>query len=629
MQIALITNDVGKGLTLDAHLLRDYLATLGHESTVIQFDQPHDGEYDLGVSLEVVAPHLMKLSQWNVWIPNPEWTTPRYLANASSFDQVWCKTREAERIFHPLFHRVRYIGFLSRDRRDATPREPRALHVGGDNAHRNTNAVLAAWREYRYWDHRPLPPLTIVSSAVTTVFEATPDVTLLKRVDDDQLRDLQNRCLFHIQPSATEGYGHALREAQSCGGIILTTAAAPMTDLEAPFSVLPTSHKKVNLAQVYEIAARDVRERAGAMAEQPSQVLARMRAEARARWERDQQESKNLITEALGSLMARPQAVSVGKGPEIYRPPISKPKLALIGNFGPPHSTENDLLWTLQDMGHEVVAFQEDKDTTDDMAETDAALVIYVHTHGWVTPGSLTLDHLWQTLRSHGIKTCSFHLDRYWGLNILDRREDKIGEHPFWRTDAVFTADGGNQQRFAGKGIVHHWLPPGVVRRDCYLGTPREDLRIDVGFVGATGYHPEYPFRGELIEFLKETYGERFRVFQGYRGNSLNDLYESIRVVVGDSCFGGSDYYWSDRVPETLGRGGFLIHPASKGLTIPGLVTFAPTDLRELRKKIDYYLDAFNYDERDNLQMAAHNWVKKYETYHNRMETLLRVMECQ
>lgn len=39
--------------------------------------------------------------------------------------------------------------------------------------------------------------------------------------------------------------------------------------------------------------------------------------------------------------------------------------------------------------------------------------------------------------------------------------------------------------------------------------------------------------------------------------------------MIGDSCFAGSPkgaYYWSDRIPETLGRGGFLIHPYVDGL---------------------------------------------------------------
>src|SRR5262249_3585138 len=145
-------------------------------------------------------------------------------------------------------------------------------------------------------------------------------------------------------------------------------------------------------------------------------------------------------------------------------------------------------------------------------------LLIYIHTHGWETPGTFSVKSLFRKLATTKTVTASFHLDRYWGLNALDRREERIGEHPFWHTDHVFTADGGNQERFRAKGINHHWLPPGVVKRECTVGEAQPELVTDVGFVGAESYHPEYPFRGRLLEFLRSVYGKSFRVFQGYRG---------------------------------------------------------------------------------------------------------------
>src|SRR4029077_2968548 len=122
-------------------------------------------------------------------------------------------------------------------------------------------------------------------------------------------------------------------------------------------------------------------------------------------------------------------------------------------------------------------------------------------------------------LQGAGIKTCSFHLDLYWGLNQSDGREDRIGQHAFFRTTKIFTADGGHQKEFAERlgADKHVWLPPGVVLRDCKPGEYRKDLATDVGFVGASSYHPEYPFRTKLIEFLRAAYGDRFRLYQGYR----------------------------------------------------------------------------------------------------------------
>jgi len=50
-------------------------------------------------------------------------------------------------------------------------------------------------------------------------------------IDDPDLRVLQNRHLFHLCPSETEGFGHHLVEGMSCGAITLATDAAPMNEM--------------------------------------------------------------------------------------------------------------------------------------------------------------------------------------------------------------------------------------------------------------------------------------------------------------------------------------------------------------------------------------------------------------
>jgi hypothetical protein len=307
--------------------------------------------------------------------------------------------------------------------------------------------------------------------------------------------------------------------------------------------------------------------------------------------------------------------------------------VALLGNHGESYSTESELAWTLEHLGHRVLRFQENRDKTDDIYKTckhaHAALLLYVHTHGWTTPGELSMKRLFKKLHKRNIKTASFHLDLYWGLNALDGRQDRVGDHAFWTTDFVFTADGGHQQEFSSRGVNHLWLPAAVVERGCFRGTARPELATDVAFVGARDYHPEYPFRGDLIRWLEATYGPRFRRFNGdttgvFREERLNDLYASVKVVVGDSCFAGIPRYWSDRVPETLGRGGFLVHPAVDGLDIPGLVTYRPRDLEDLRSKIDYFL--VHDEERLAHAERAFEAVKQHHTYTNRVKTLLEII---
>ncbi len=306
--------------------------------------------------------------------------------------------------------------------------------------------------------------------------------------------------------------------------------------------------------------------------------------------------------------------------------------IAVLGNHEVSFCTERELDWTLEEkLGHSVIRLQENKVSALEVLQTcrerGAKLLIWVHTHGWDVMGDLY--QMLAQLRQSGIKTCSFHLDRFFGLNQLDGRQDRIGTHAFWKTDKVFTADGGNDVGFKEKGVNHVWMPPAVVERGCYFGSPNLRFNSPIAFAGADGYHPEYPFRTRMVNRLRETYGTNFRVYQGVREKDLNDLYASVRVVVGDSCFAGSDRYWSDRVPETLGRGGFLVFPKTPGLDIPGLVSYDPGNIDDLISKINYWIDDDRTQERLRRRNEAHNHVKQFDTYTNRMQTLLQMMEIK
>lgn len=300
-------------------------------------------------------------------------------------------------------------------------------------------------------------------------------------------------------------------------------------------------------------------------------------------------------------------------------------KIVFVGNFEPVFSTESHHKWTWEKLGHQVVALQENKTTTDAiLAACQGAQVLqWTHTHGWGFGGSITPEIMLEKVRQMGVKSFSYHLDLYWGLNTLDRREDRIGTHPSWKVDYFFSTDGGNAQKYLDRGVNHIYMPPGVVEYGCYKGTPEPRFKADIGFVGSIGYHPEYPFRTHMVGELKKHYGDRFRTYAGLREAPLNNAYASIKVVVGDHCMAGAPFYWSDRLPETCGRGGFLIYPRTEGMTIPTAV-YNPQDLKDLIGWIDYFLaqDA----EREKFRDQAFEHVKKYDTYTVRMQQILQTM---
>lgn len=251
--------------------------------------------------------------------------------------------------------------------------------------------------------------------------------------------------------------------------------------------------------------------------------------------------------------------------------------VAYIGNYRHPWCTEVHLAREMEGLGHRVTRLQEPvaskgasrfvRDVERRALRERPDLVLFTRT--WGLPREATA--MWRRLEAAGITTASYHLDLYVGL----RRQAGIGSDPFWTTQHVFTPDGDPKSAavFAGHGITHHWSPPAVVSDECSPGRRRKEYDYDVVFVGSRGYHAEWPWRVQLLDWLEERYGDRFRRFGGdcpggaTRGQDLNDLYATARVVVGDSlALPAHVGYWSDRYYETVGRGGFLIAPAVLGI---------------------------------------------------------------
>lgn len=115
------------------------------------------------------------------------------------------------------------------------------------------------------------------------------------------------------------------------------------------------------------------------------------------------------------------------------------------------------------------------------------------------------------------------------------------------------------------------------------------------------------------------------------RGRELRDVYASARVVVGDSCILSPDEgrYWSDRVPETTGRGGFLVHVDTDGLADehPSVWRWAMGDWDALAGLID---DALADDDARQL-IANRQGAETFErhTYTDRMARLAADLEAR
>ncbi len=305
-----------------------------------------------------------------------------------------------------------------------------------------------------------------------------------------------------------------------------------------------------------------------------------------------------------------------------------------VGNRGVPWCTEEELRKAMVALGHEVEFHQENEPGIFVVAAERLRqfpridVVVWTRT-GWNPP--VPHDEQYAMLdaaRDMGILTLGVHLDRWIGLE----REGQVDEEPYFRCQIMATADGGHPEAWAQRGIDHRWFPPGVSEFECGGGTFNRRLASDVAFVGSwrPGYHALWQHRPELVNFLRSTYRGRCRFWGGagrsMRGEALRDLMASVKVFVGDSCLvGNAKMYWSDRTPEHLGRGGFLIHPWVEGMEEHfqdgvHLRYWQIGDWAELRRLVDYYV--IHDDERRQIASQGRQHVLETATYTVRMRAL-------
>lgn len=287
-------------------------------------------------------------------------------------------------------------------------------------------------------------------------------------------------------------------------------------------------------------------------------------------------------------------------------------KIALIGKFAHLHDEEY-IARSFEQLGHEVLRVN-DRNLPEVLRKN---ILNFGPDLIMMTKFSVPLsDHFFEFTQSQGFRTVSWNFDLYHGYP----RTMGIDKTPGFKADVVCTTDGGHDEEWKKLGIIHHCIRQGIYKDECFLeeGTPS-----GVIFVGS--YNPLNTERNEQIRFVYKHYPE----FMWYgkdntnhiRGTKLNTLYGNTKVVIGDSVY--SPHYWSNRVVETLGRGGFLIHQEVEGLKeeYPDLVTYKRGDFDDLKEKIDYYLEHEN--ERREIIEKNFNLVKRKYTMDLKCNELL------
>lgn len=299
-------------------------------------------------------------------------------------------------------------------------------------------------------------------------------------------------------------------------------------------------------------------------------------------------------------------------------------KILFVGYFQRPYDTEVYIANSLRELGVDVTCVQ--------ITELDACKYLSLANSGrfdllltgkgWIQ-GTST-DYLDAYKKVAIPKVCWF-FDLVLGI----RRQFLVNTWPpLLFSDITFTTDGGHQEEYERRGINHRCLRQGIYQDEAVLGTKTK--AEDVVFIGTSVHREEFGWthREKLLAFLEKTYGDRFKWYgknDGVRGMDLNNLLASAKVVVGDSVH--SPNYWSNRLYEVTGRGGFLIFPKIEGIEkeftpYKDFIPYSYYDFEGLKQKIDYYVS--HDEERERIRLSGFEHCKKNHTYLARCKELLK-----
>lgn len=299
--------------------------------------------------------------------------------------------------------------------------------------------------------------------------------------------------------------------------------------------------------------------------------------------------------------------------------------IAYIGDFTLHYSTERYVAYALEQLGHTVHKIEEfsigRKDREEiirQLKEMHPDFVLFCKVRSMHDPTGF-IERLKQDFL-----TVTWIFDLYFDLPVDRAYQLRARSAPF-NAHIVFTTDGGHDKEFEELGINHKLLRQGIHAPDAYLGDVSKSYPHPVVFVGTNTYRTRHAMLYELDKHFKADffwYGNTPRTI--VRGGALNALFASVKIVVGDSQ--PSPHYWSNRMYETLGRGGFLIHPRVKGLEkeFEYFKHFVPYDYGHYDQLVEIIKFYLTHDkEREAIRRAGHEYCKNNYTYTHRCAELI------
>lgn len=218
----------GVGLSKDIDLLLQELTKLGHDAKFVHISDLKPLEpVDVNIFNDVYEPYFFAFATKNYFLPNPEqYSHSKEMLQC--FDKILCKTKEAERIYSLVHPHVEYLSFSCKDCYDplVSKNYKLPLHLIGASTQKGDAAVARVWI-----DNPQFPSLSLIRHKGNSFYPPATNLQLTYGyLPDAEIKEIQNRHGLHLCPSETEGFGHYIIEAMSCGSVIVTTDAPPMNE---------------------------------------------------------------------------------------------------------------------------------------------------------------------------------------------------------------------------------------------------------------------------------------------------------------------------------------------------------------------------------------------------------------
>lgn len=321
-------------------------------------------------------------------------------------------------------------------------------------------------------------------------------------------------------------------------------------------------------------------------------------------------------------------------------------RIGYIGKFERIYD-EQGIALSLEKLGVEVIRLELDnfRNNFNQILEIiKTSKLDYLMSPKWPLPN---LNYLFTFCKENNIKTISYHPDGFYNytegisLHSIENNDEFLGsrhdsligpnKNLIYKADYVFTPEGYAHQTYKEMGINHFILRQGIYNSCCYRGIPIYKP-YDILFVG-NDQGPYHSYRKELTTFLKKEYGDRFlHIGRGneheVRMDNLNDLIASSKVIIGESIQHSN--YWSNRIYETIGRGGFCLHAYHEGIENEYSigehfdVYYREKGFDQIKEKIDFWVK--NDSLREKVANSGMIFTQKHHTLFNRALQLITIL---